>query len=125
MSEIRANLRIVKIETYSLIRTGFLISVSIAVTIFTANILMFIVLAGMGVFESIDQVLGDLTGGSAGLTETLSFPVVFLLSLAIGLFEIVVTTTLFAVFGYIYNATVPLTRGLEVTLAEDVEGDEG
>jgi hypothetical protein len=78
-----------------------------------------VVLAGMGVFESIDSVLGDLTGSSAGLTETFTLPVVFFSSIVIGIFEIITTTSLFALFGFVYNATVPATSGLAVTLAED------
>jgi hypothetical protein len=117
--EVRAKLRIVKFDPMSLIRTGFLISVSIAVTMLTATLVMYVVLAGMGVFESIDSVLGDLTGSSAGLTETFTLPVVFFSSIVIGIFEIITTTSLFALFGFVYNATVPATSGLAVTLAED------
>jgi hypothetical protein len=117
--EVRATLRIVKFDPMSLIRTGFLISVSIAVTMLTATLVMYVVLAGMGVFESIDSVLGDLTGSSAGLTETFTLPVVFFSSIVIGIFEIITTTSLFALFGFVYNATVPATSGLAVTLAED------
>lgn len=117
--EVRATLRIIKFEPMSLIRTGFLISVSIAITMFTATLVIYLVLAGMGVFESIDSVLGDLTGSSAGLTETLTLPVVFLSSIVVGIFEIITTTSLFALFGFIYNATVPATSGLAVTLAEN------
>ena len=117
--EVRATLRIVKFDPMSLIRTGFLISVSIAVTMLTATLVMYVVLAGMGVFESIDSVLGDLTGSSAGLTETFTLPVVFFSSIVIGIFGIITTTSLFALFGFVYNATVPATSGLAVTLAED------
>ena len=117
--EVRATLRIVKFDPMSLIRTGFLISVAIAITMLTATLVMYVVLAGMGVFESIDSVLGDLTGSSAGLTETFTLPVVFFSSIVIGIFEIITTTSLFALFGFVYNATVPATSGLAVTLAED------
>ena len=82
--EVRATLRIIKLEPMSLVRTGFLISVSIAITMFTATLVIYLVLAGMGVFESIDSVLGDLTGSSAGLTETLTLPVVFFGSIVVG-----------------------------------------
>ncbi|MEY3696611.1 MAG: hypothetical protein RJA41_261 [Actinomycetota bacterium] len=117
--EVRAKLRIIKFDSMSLIRTGFLISLSIAITMFTATLVIYLVLAGMGVFESIDSVLGDLTGSSAGLTETLTLPVVFISSIMIGVFEVITTTALFALFGFVYNATVPATSGLAVTLAED------
>ena len=119
-NEVRATLRLIRFEPMSLIRTGLLISISIAVTLLTATLVIYVVLAGMGVFESIDSVLGDLTGSSAGLTETLTLPVVFLSSIVIGIFEIITTTALFALFGFVYNATVPATSGLAITLAEDL-----
>jgi len=118
-SEIRANLRLIRLDPWSLIRTGFLISVSIAITIVTATVIIYVVLAGMGVFDSLDQLLGDLTGGAGALTSAFTLPVVFGGSIVLALFEIVVTTALVALFGFIYNLTVPFTRGLEITLAED------
>ena len=38
--EVRATLRIIKLEPISLVRTGFLISVSIAITMFTATLVI-------------------------------------------------------------------------------------
>ena len=54
--EIRANLRVIRLEPWSLMRTGFLISLSVAVTLFTSSIIIYLVLAGMGVFSSIDAL---------------------------------------------------------------------
>jgi hypothetical protein len=119
-SEVRANLRLIRLEPWSLIRTGFLISISIAITTVTSSVIIYLVLAGMGVFSSLDQLLGDITGSPGALTETFTLPVVFLVSIVVAAFEVFVTTALFAIGGFIYNLTVPFTRGLEVTLAEDV-----
>lgn len=118
--EVRANLRLTRIEPYSLIRTGFLVSLSIAVTIITATFISYLVLAGMGVLDSIDALLGDLTGTDGGFSATFTLPVVFVGSIVIAGFEIVVTTGLVALFGFIYNLTVPFTRGLQLTFAEDL-----
>lgn len=117
--EVRATLRLIRLEPMPLIRTAFFISLSIAITMLTATLVIYLVLAGMGVFESIDSVLGDLTGSSAGLTETLTLPFVFGASIGIAIFEIITTTALIALFGFVYNATVAATRGLAFTLAED------
>ena len=122
--EVRANLRLTRIEPYSLIRTGFLVSLSIAVTIITATFISYLVLAGMGVLDSIDALLGDLTATDGGFSDTFTLPVVFLGSIMLAGFEIVVTTGLVALFGFIYNLTVPFTRGLQVTLAEDLNPEE-
>lgn len=78
----------------------------------------------MGVLDSIDALLGDLTGTDGGFSDTFTLPVVFLGSIMLAGFEIVVTTGLVALFGFIYNLTVPFTRGLQVTLAEDLNPEE-
>jgi hypothetical protein len=74
----------------------------------------------MGVLDSVDALLGDLTGSEGGFSETFTLPVVFLGSIVVAGFEVIVTTALIALFGFIYNLTVPFTRGLELTLAEDL-----
>ena len=119
--EVRANLRLTRIEPFSLIRTGFLVSISIAISIISATFFSYLVLAGMGALDSVDALLGDLTGTDGGFSETFTLPVVLLGSVVVAGFEVIVTTALIALFGFIYNLTVPLTRGLELTLAEDLD----
>jgi hypothetical protein len=121
---VQANLRLIRLEPWSVIRTGFLIAVSLAVTIITATLIFYVVLAGMGVFDAIDQLFGDITGTAGGLTDTFTLPVVFLGSLVTAGFEIVVTTAMAGMFAYIYNLTVPYSQGLEMTLAEEPVEDE-
>jgi hypothetical protein len=120
IAERRARLRILRIDPVSILKTGFLISISIAVTIVVASVLSFVVLSGMGVFGSIDLLLGDITGTAGALTDAFTLPVVFGLSLTIAAFEVVLTTTLFVLFGFLYNLMATFTRGLTITFAEDV-----
>ena len=121
--EIRANLRVIRLEPWSLMRTGFLISLSVAVTLFTSSIIIYLVLAGMGVFSSIDALLGDVFGSPGTFTDTFTLPVVILGTLVLAAFEVLVTTAFVVLAGFIYNLVVPFTGGFEVTLAEDVLGD--
>lgn len=121
--EIRADLRVIRLEPWSLMRSGFLISLSIAVTLFTASILVYLILAGMGVFSSIDALLGDIFGSPGTFTDTFTLPVVILGALVLSAFEVVTTTAFIVLTGFVYNLVVPFTGGLEVTLAEDVLGD--
>jgi hypothetical protein len=82
------------------------------------------VLAGVGVFDAIDQLFGDILGANAGMTETFTLPVVFMGSIVIAGFEIIVTTALVGMFAYIYNLTVPFTGGISVTMAEDQDDED-
>lgn len=118
----RAALRVEEINPWSAVRTAFLLGAATAVTIVVTCSVLYLFLSALGLFDAIDRVLGDVTGsgtGSTGVTATLSLPKVVTFSVLIGVFETVVLTALSAVFAFLYNATVPLTGGFEVTLAED------
>lgn len=118
----RARLRIESIDPWSAVRTAFLLGISLAATITVTFTVLYLFLSALGLFDAIDRVLGDVTGTGAvdaGITATLSLPRVLVLSLLIGIFETVVLTALAAVFAFIYNATVPVSGGLDVTLSEE------
>lgn len=118
----RARLRIEAINPWSAVRTAFLLGVSLAATITVTFTVLYLFLTALGLFDAIDRVLGDVTGTGAvdaGISASLSVWRVFFVSLLVGIFETVVLTALAAVFAFIYNATVPMSGGLEVTLAED------
>ena len=118
----RARLRVEEINPWSAVRTAFLLGVAIAATIVVSFAVLYLFLSALGLFSAIDRVLGDVTGsgtGSTGVTETLSLQRVITFSTLVGVFETIVITALAAVFAFIYNATVPVSGGLEVTLAEE------
>jgi hypothetical protein len=118
----RARLRVEEIDPWSAVRTAFLLGVATAATIMVTFSVLYLFLSALGLFEAIDRVLGDVTGTGAmdaGVSGALSLSKVLTFSLLIGVFETVVVTALAAVFAFMYNATVPLTGGLGVTLTED------
>ena len=121
----RAQLRIEQINPWSAVRTAFLLGVAAAATITVTFTVLYVFVSALGLFDAIDRVLGDVTGtgsGAASVSSSLSLVRVFMGSLLVGIFETVVLTALAAVFAFIYNATVPLTGGLEVTLREESQG---
>lgn len=118
----RANLRVEAIDPWSAVRTAFLLGVATAATIVVSLAVLYLFLSAMGLFDAIDRILGDVTGtgtASSSISDTLSLGGVVMFSLLIGVFETVVLTALAAVFAFLYNATVPITGGFEITLAED------
>ena len=118
----RARLRIEEINPWSAARTAFLLGVSLAATITVTFTVLYVFLTALGLFDAIDRVLGDVTGTGAldaGISSSLSLVRVFVVSLVVGIFQTVVLTALAAVFAFIYNATVAISGGLEVTLSED------
>lgn len=118
----RARLRVEEINPWSAVRTAFLLGVATAATITVTFSVLYLFLTALGLFDAIDRVLGDVTGTgavNAGVAGALSLSKVLIFTVLIGIFETVVVTALAAVFAFMYNATVPLTGGLEVMLTED------
>ncbi len=118
----RARLRVEAISPWSAVRTAFLLGLAVAATIVVALSVLYVFVSALGLFDAIDRVLGDVTGSgssSSGIASTITLPLVVMFSVLTGVFETIVMTAIAAVFAFIYNATVPLTGGFEVTLVED------
>ena len=79
------------------------------------------VLNGLGVFDSINDLFSQLqsaSGDEGGSGELVSSGVVFGGAAVIGAVNIVLLTALCTVTAFVYNLCSDLVGGLEVTLAE-------
>lgn len=118
----RARLFVTRLEPYSVAKSAFVLSLSLAVIIIVATILMWIMLSLSGTFDVINSTVDDIGGEGASAFDIFSFVSfgrIVGLALLVAAFEIVLTTVLATVFAAIYNATVTFTGGVEVTLSED------
>lgn len=118
----RARLFVTRLEPYSVAKTAFVLSLSLAIVIIVATILMWAVLAISGTFDIINSTVDDIGGAGASAFDIFSFVSfgrIIGVALLIAALEIVLTTVLVTVFAAIYNATVTFTGGIEVTLSED------
>ncbi|MFZ1362492.1 MAG: DUF3566 domain-containing protein [Candidatus Nanopelagicales bacterium] len=118
----RARLFVTRLEPYSVAKSAFVLSLSLAVIIIVATILMWLMLSLSGTFDVINSTVDDIGGEGASAFDIFSFVSfgrIVGLALVIAAFEIVLTTVLATIFAAIYNATVTFTGGVEVTLSED------
>lgn len=118
----RARLFVTRLEPYSVAKSAFVLSLSLAVIIIVAIVLMWVMLSLSGTFEVINSTVDDIGGEGASafdIFSLVSFGRVVGLALVVAAFEIVLTTVLVTIFAAIYNATVTFTGGVEVTLSED------
>jgi hypothetical protein len=79
------------------------------------------VLSGLGVFDTLNDLIGQLStvsGAEEGGGEVISAGVVFGGAAVIGAVNIVLLTALCTVTAFVYNLCSDLVGGLEVTLAE-------
>ncbi|MGH3342869.1 MAG: DUF3566 domain-containing protein [Carbonactinosporaceae bacterium] len=116
-------LRLTRVDPWSVMKVGFLLSVAFAVATFIAVAVLWSVLDAMGVFTSVGQLVNDVMGTEAQsgfeLVEFLSLSRVLRLTTMIALVDIVLITALAALGAWLYNLAAGFVGGLEVTLADD------
>ena len=86
-----------------------------------AVVLVWGVLAALGVFSSVNDTIESVAGASSSVFNVEQF---FSLGRVVGTAVVlaalnaVLLTVLATLFAFMYNLTVPFTRGIEVTLSE-------
>jgi hypothetical protein len=118
----RARLTLARIDPWSVTKTAFMLSLSVAIVSLVAIAILWVFLSATGVFDEVGGTFGDLFGGSSStvsLTALLSFTRVLGVALLLAAVEVVLITTLTTLFALLYNLTVGISGGIEVTLAED------
>ena len=118
----RARLLLTRLDPWSVMKTAFMISISIAVVLLVATGVLWWVLDVTGVFAAIGRTVNDIAGTSTtsfDFMSLVSFSRVLGLTLVLAAVEIVLGSALATLFAFLYNLSVGLTGGLEVTLSED------
>jgi hypothetical protein len=113
----RARLTLKKIDPWSVLKVTFIYSLALYVVILVAIAVLYGVLAGMGVFHSLNSFLSTV-GASGKVSAYLGFGRIFLYALVVGAVNVVLFTALATLGAFIYNLCGDLVGGLELTLTE-------
>jgi hypothetical protein len=120
----RARLQLRHIDTWSALKISLVVSIALFFVWMVAVGVLFGVLNGLGVFDTLNDlfgqlgsVSGDSTGADSG-SEVITAGVVFGGAALIGLINIVLMTALCTVGAVVYNLCSDLVGGVEVTLSE-------
>lgn len=105
-----------RVDPWSVLRVAFAWSVVLMVVGLVAVVALYAILAGMGVFQSVNDVLAEVTGGGRFVLPGLGS--VFAIALVLGFVDVVLLTALSTLGALIYNAIAALVGGVEVTLAD-------
>jgi hypothetical protein len=101
---------------------SFVVSLVAFVILFVAVSVLYGALAGLGVFDSLQRVVSDVTSsqGSAGVNAKAWFSASRVLGYTamLGGFNIVLITAMSTIGAVVYNLTARLVGGVEVTLKE-------
>ncbi|MCD0482215.1 DUF3566 domain-containing protein [Streptacidiphilus sp. ASG 303] len=119
----KARLRVTKVDPWSVMKVSFLLSIALGVVTIVASCVLWMVLDGIGVFDSVGGTLKDVTGSDSSqgfdLQSFLSFGKTFMFSTIIAVVDVVLLTALATLGAFIYNTVADFTGGVEVTLAEE------
>lgn len=119
----KARLRLMRVDPWSVMKTAFLLSVAVGITLFIAVAVLWSVLDAAGVFASVGNLVSELTQSetSAGIQieEYIALSRVLGITTLIAVVDVVLLTALATLGAFLYNLSASLVGGIEVTLAED------
>ncbi len=118
----RARLAVKRVDPWSVCKFSFVFSLALLVIFVVAVAVLYSVLQAMGVFDSVNSTLADLTTSASdrsnGLQLLFSFRRIVGGAALIGAVNTVLVTALATLGAYLYNACADLVGGIEVTLTE-------
>jgi hypothetical protein len=113
-----AVVRVSSIDTWTVMRTGFVLSLSIAIVIFVAVLALWALFTAAGVFDAVGNTADDIAGSSSNLEKWFTFPRVAGITLVVGVIEVVLVTAAMTLVASLYNTAAGWVGGVEVTLSE-------
>jgi hypothetical protein len=111
----QVRLKLVYIDFWSAVKLSFLIAITLGIVLVVANMLVWIVLDGTGIFGKLDVVLRDILNiPTFSVTTSFSLVQVGLFSVVVAVLNTIVGTALGAITAMLYNFSVRITGGLLV-----------
>ena len=118
----QAHLMVSRFEPWSVMKFSFMISLACFVILFVAVALLYATLAGLGVFNAIENSLSNVTSGQGtggvNISHYLSASTILSYTALLGVLNVFLITAFATVGSLIYNLTSHLIGGVEVTLRE-------
>jgi hypothetical protein len=118
----QAHLTVARVEPWSVMKFSFVVSLVAFVILFVAVSLLYGVLSGLGVFDSLQRVVNSVTSSqtSTGVNAKAWFSASRVLGYTalLGSLNIVLITAMSTIGSVVYNLTSRLVGGVEVTLRE-------
>lgn len=114
----RARLTLKRVDPWSVLKVTFVFSLAMLIVGVVAVIVLYVILGGMGVFDSISSFLQDVSPGSQTVSDYAPLYKVAGGAVVIGVVNVVLMTALATLGAFVYNLCADLVGGVEVTLTE-------
>lgn len=121
----RARLVLARVDPWSVMKLGFLLSIALAVIALVAVFVLWTVLDTMGVFDSVGGTVESITRSSDDaqgfdIMTYVGLDRVLTVTTALAGVNVVLMTALSTLGAFMYNMAASLVGGLHVTFTEDV-----
>jgi hypothetical protein len=118
----RARLTVKRIDPWTTLKFSFVYGLAGMVVLLVSVVVLYGVVDAMGVISSVRNFLGDVSGSStssgSNIAAWLGFGRVMLVTIVVGLINVVLFTAFATLTAFIYNVCTDIVGGIEVTLAE-------
>ena len=108
----QVQLKLVRIDFWSAVRTGFTITAGLGIALIVALVALWALVSFTPLFSSLNGVLASLTGQAANIS--VSLPTVLGVGFVLALFNIVFGTLLTGVLALVYNTIARITGGIKI-----------
>ncbi len=119
----RAQLRLVQVDAWSVMKTSFLLSIALGIVLVVAVAIIWAVLGAAGVWTSINSIVQQAVGGESGsqfdITQYVGTSRILGFTIIVAVADVILITAIATLGAFLYNLSAALLGGIEVTLAED------
>lgn len=117
----RARLVVAKVDTWSVAKLMFLLSVAVGIVIVVTSVVLWLVLQATGAFDGINDMLTMLgtTGNHIDISQVLSLGQVALYTTILAVVNVILFTLLSVICAMLYNVAAKLVGGIGLTLTDD------
>lgn len=116
----RIDLTVAKIDPWSALKIGFILSVAVGIATVIVSFLLWMVLDGMNVFGSVEDFLIRIGAESfLELMEYVRLPKVMSYATILGIMNVVLFTAIVTVGALLYNLVAALVGGIKVSLMDE------
>jgi hypothetical protein len=115
----RARLQVRRIDPWSALKVSFIVSLCLLVVGVVAATVVFYVLEGMGVWDSVNGLVRDMSDSSnAVLSNPFTASHVIGITAIVGAINVILLTALATLSAFLYNLVSDLVGGVEMTFAQ-------
>lgn len=116
----RIRLTLARLDPFSVMKLSFMLAIGVGIATIVCTALLWGIVDGIGVWDSIDQLGKDLNSGKPlPFLELFSFSKMVSYSVMVAFVNLVIITALCTLFAFLYNIVAGLLGGLKMTFTDE------